>query len=915
MDLEISKTFRIVDVGTPFLAALTKSLLSSGDVILMLSSHTYLELIVSFIALLLTSVDLMCCRAPKSKLYIYTNGSNSVRADVMEKATLVKTVRDWGVVVIAIFALNAFSLNFGCFSPVFLRLIGVLSLIAIIGLCLPSLLRRSLDRKLLVGAALIVLSFIVLLTFQKVEFWLISLPIFVCGLGVLASDVKTLPVISLGSMIYAISYITCLYVPVLWRGINYLSLFFSSSIGKVVGTPISLGPSVSGIWISISFFFCIITFFFLAEERSKKQIAGSILGIVSAFVIYILIDAFWMSGEKATHSSYMLFILSLASFIPAMRFEIKPVSVERLNLISKSRVMLVGVVFVSLLLISITPYTYGREKGRIIVYERDSNMGFELPEFPKENEIFTPYQGFSAGAIGHYLRTTGYDVVDLNDTNPMTLRESLKGADVLIMMNLEKQFNPTDLEAICDFVKGGGSLLICGDHTGMFVENEEFERGRDYLNDVLWPTGIRINHDTADFMPGNWKYGVAFLPHPVTKGLGYGITASSVGASLDISGDARPIIVGKYAFSDNPDTSTPGHLGNREYEKDEQLGDLIIAASDTYGRGNILVFGDTSYFFNTAVPFLYKLLDNSVAWLMSERSVSLSILPWAGLALLVLLILFIFISVKSPAHSSSSLLPAFLSIAVALSLITSGFVNGSLIKTPELENGNIAWIDNSHINRIDSEGYSPSSIDGLIVNLMRNSYMPLVLNESFSSENVLKGSVLIIIAPTKSYTNKEVSMAKSFVSNGGVLILSTGVEDKRAVEPILNAFDMDVGSLPLGSVPWIMETHGTSEPTVTPENLEKYWHKPKFVEAYPAYAKGEHTSLAWIEYRGEHYNLILEKAYGSGRVILIGDSRFLLNENLEYLTQGPGIETKAPYQLQWLGNIELLRYMLSKRRR
>jgi hypothetical protein len=86
------------------------------------------------------------------------------------------------------------------------------------------------------------------------------------------------------------------------------------------------------------------------------------------------------------------------------------------------------------------------------------------------------------------------------------------------------------------------------------------------------------------------------------------------------------------------------------------------------------------------------------------------------------------------------------------------------------------------------------------------------------------------------------------------------------------------------------------------------------MEAYPVLADGEYQPIAWMRYNGVAYNLIIQKSVGQGNVILIGDSRFLLNENLEHLSQGEGKENREQYQLQWLGNIELLRKILTVQR-
>ncbi len=459
----------------------------------------------------------------------------------------------------------------------------------------------------------------------------------------------------------------------------------------------------------------------------------------------------------------------------------------------------------------------------------------------------------------------------------------------------------------------------------MFVSDQDFASGRDYLNDLLKPTGIRINPDTADYIPDHWQYAALALPHPITRDLDFDLTTSSVGASLSLGGKARPLIIGRFAFSDRANQTMPGHLGDRLYVQDEPLGDLVIAACDTYGMGKVLVFADTSYAFNNELPFRYRLIYNSVSWLASQKSdledyqslasvflllFGLAVYIFADRALAGLSILGKSIGGYRPRLSLLFLI--CLAFAAALSLVLAASINGSLIKAPQDPLEEVAWIDFTHLNQFNLENYRDDGVAGLTENLFRNGYLPQILQNDQEISEILKGSVAIIIAPNEDYTTKEALEIKQFVESGGLLILCAGHKSAAPLDLVLKSFGLGIRDLPLGSFPWIEETHATGgQAIVSPENLKRYWHKPKFMEAYPVQADGEYTPIAWMRYNGETYNLIIQKKAGQGNVILIGDSRFLLNENLEHLSLGTGKESREQYQLQWLGNIELMRKILT----
>ncbi|MDD2836718.1 MAG: hypothetical protein PHY05_11305, partial [Methanothrix sp.] len=523
--------------------------------------------------------------------------------------------------------------------------------------------------------------------------------------------------------------------------------------------------------------------------------------------------------------------------------------------------------------------------------------------------------GFSVGAIKRYLENMGGVVESLNSTNSRELKDTLKDANILILLNLKKGFSSTDLQSIKEYVKNGGGLLVFAEHTSMFVPDQDFASGRDYLNDVLDPTGIRINSDTADYIPEHWQYAATALPHPVTRNLGFDLTTSSVGASLSLSGKARPLIIGRFAFSDKSNQSTPGHLGDRIYEPGEVLGDLVIAACDTYGKGKVLVFGDTSYIFNNELPFRYNLVYNSASWLTSRESGYATDQYYASFFLLFALIAYIFADrtiIKRNRIKISLRFLIYLALAAALSLGLAASINNSLMKAHDEPQEDVAWIDYTHLNQFNLENYRDDGVAGLTLNLFRNGFLPQILQKDNSISDIRKGSVAIIIAPNKDYTAKEALEIKEFVEAGGLLILCAGHKSAGPMDLILKSFGLGIGELPLGSFPWIEETHATGgQAIVSPENLKRYWHKPKFMEAYPVLADGEYKPIAWMRYNGVAYNLIIQKSVGQGNVILIGDSRFLLNENLEHLSQGVGKENRDQYQLQWLGNIEILRTILT----
>jgi hypothetical protein len=77
-----------------------------------------------------------------------------------------------------------------------------------------------------------------------------------------------------------------------------------------------------------------------------------------------------------------------------------------------------------------------------------------------------------------------------------------------------------------------------------------------------------------------------FQAHPITTQVTRSTEAViSVGASLEIRPPARPVVVGRYGFSDlgNAVNERGAYLGDYQYQVGEQVGDVVLAAGGEVG--------------------------------------------------------------------------------------------------------------------------------------------------------------------------------------------------------------------------------------------------------------------------------------------------------------------------------------------
>ena len=778
---------------------------------------------------------------------------------------------------------------------------------------------------IITGLILILLSYILLLSTKIQLLWLISIPILLSGLNLTIQGAKIkrkeLHLLSVVSFIYVVFYIFVQTISVLWYYIQQFSLFTSKIIGSITLEPLLLGPSTSGLWIVIIFLIFSCCVFFLSQGK-KRNFIFNIIGLAICWITYLVILSYvdFKSKDDVLNLHYILFLFCLVpTFIYLHRNKIKdePTDILRFKNIKLKRIIKNGAVWsLTLLFISSIVLTvffgansnnFVNPKKNILFYGQNMLGTWDTPEYGKYGQTASGMFGL----LPLYLNNSGYNVkIIVNDkeeflnstlsmyenvtryvnlTNYTTIIESktinsdiLKDNDIFTVINLNTTFSIIEYEAIWDFVEKGGSLLVLGDHTdvgGMM----------NPLNHLLKPVGISFKFDDALPMDSNFNWIPCYqlTNNPIT----YKINSLDevqigVGASLDISANSFPVIIGRYGLSDNGNLLNVkmAYLGDYEYNKGEQIGDIILAASTYYGNGKVLVFGDTSSFQNIAIINSYPLINSVFSWLSSHRTASIQIAQ-IGTALILLAGAFIIFLLFKNDKIHFILFPLVLCVALLISVT----VNPMILHNEKIK-GDLVYVDASHVERFNLESYNDNSLTGLELNLMRNNYLPLLLRD-YDQDEVKNCDILIFNAPTKSFSNDEVEFLKQYIQNGGLVILATGYQDKDASMPLLREFGLDIYDLPLGPVPYT-EVNQTDE----------YEEQPRFVNSWPIATKENDNTEVFYSFNisEETYILMTLTKYGNGGLLLIADSEFLVDKNIESISD------------YWPGNIIFLKNILDE---
>jgi hypothetical protein len=777
------------------------------------------------------------------------------------------------------------------------------------------------------GVILLTVAFLLLLLSPTPTLWMASIPLLLSGLHLTSQTDerrhKELPLLAAASFGYAVVYLLIQTIPPLWHLLQQFSLLFSHGAGIITGTPLLLGPSASDLWILLIILTFLCSSILLTPKKTQAALRRFLICVLALFLIWIFYLCFLSFVSFSSNADTMTFhpVFFFLCLIPLLLYLLKydyredvraiPFMKPRTRTALKTGAAWAAVLLflsTTVLTVLIIPNSSGDNHPGKVLFSTEHMLGtWDVPQYGK-------YGRDGVGMFGLwpvYLSTLGYEpellvenaTMFLNSSqppnrnisqslnisdyvsiieSPTVTKELLEDIRVFVVTNLNASFTPEEQGIIWEYVNNGGSLLVLGDHTNVGGIQQP-------LNDLLTPVGIRFRFDAA--LPldetQKWLTCTRLLHHPVTVALaGVDELQYGVGGSLDISPGAFPIVIGTYALSDNGNRSGAdvAYLGDYAYNKGEQLGDVILVAAAYHGDGKILVFGDTSSFQNSALPFSYPFLRSTFSWLASTPNNIMSIVQ-IGLALLLFLGAILLVRFSKKNTVPFALFPVML--AVALVMTTS--VNPMLIpqNTPR---GPLVSIDASHIERFAQEPFTDESVNGLILNLQRNNYLPILLRR-FSDDTIASSQIFICIAATASFNEAQLNVLKHYMADGGYIILATGYDDREATLPLLSVFNMSIDPVPLGPVPYVEA------------NTSSYENEPRFVDSWPlTFSSNQATSYYNFTWDDTTYNLVVFQKYGSGGLLVISDSQFLLDKNIESIYD------------YWPGNIIFLKHLLDELR-
>lgn len=666
--------------------------------------------------------------------------------------------------------------------------------------------------------------------------------------------------------------------PWLWRWIEAPGAWWSTSIGaQFAEQPLQLGYSAQGLPIVITLGIWVIVRFCLVDRRFIRCAAALLL----LAVIHGATLAYFHRITGDAHSHAAVVWLSRVGWIPAALIiawvtstrladgrekDDPPWSNRRFAWCAAGA----ATVLASSSLTADLPFR--TNERHVVFYSANEGpiLNWDRPDY----DSFGPFSHGMFGLLPEYLERDGYEIAYLRDR---IVPSALADADVLVTINVNTDWEDDELETVWSFVRAGGTLLVLGDHTD--VEGSQHSQNR-----LLEPSGIRFRFDSAVASPvGGW-WNAALPFHPVTSGVSHGGELGiCVGASLELSGSrARPLVIGSLGLSDagDRDATDRAFLGNYECDPGESVGEIALVAHAKFGRGRMLVFGDTSSFQNPSMTegydsFVRRVFSWSTSPVLTVPRRPLECATALGFAMLLALL-------------ATGGLPWFAGPCVLAVLVASVAGMQQLHRAADSRElhapSRIAWIDQSHGPRVDYTADGKNTVNALSTSLMRSGCTVRYLTR-FDLSALGPNDVLVILAPVEEYRDNDVAAIERFVERGGGVLIAAGRPAQEPIEKLLGAFHLRIGDQPVGPVPL---HRSRSHLRVGVE----------YVEAWPievladdagglalvhdpgAAASVDQQTTVYGFFRGTPLAVMARK--GRGGLFLVADSYFFSDANLEH---------------------------------
>jgi hypothetical protein len=429
----------------------------------------------------------------------------------------------------------------------------------------------------------------------------------------------------------------------------------------------------------------------------------------------------------------------------------------------------------------LSPQKVNLEGKRVVAYD-EGYLNWLKPEHDN-------YGRESAGLYGMlptFVESLGAEFAHSADLSP----EDLGQADILVLIHPDQPWSKEGLDRVWQFVRDGGAVLLVAEP---HVYDGEYASS---FNQFLEPTSMRVRFDVAVAGAAFWQHSHEPVAHPAVIGIGHQRDRFGMGeaSSIDIRWPARPILVGRWGWSDPGSDAVLTEVFR--LEEGEKLGDLVLAAEQRVGRGTVAVLADATGIKNEGISQAYPFVGRLLGHLANPAGN-----PQVGWRQVLAVVASLMLAVLLAWQPDPRRLAA-VAVLMAVAMIGCQTLTGARARI--LPDGrrhkaynNVAYIDDAHLGTFSDMAWAYDGIVSLKLNLMRNGYLPLMAPD-LRDDRLERADLLVSVGPARHYSGAERSAVARFVHGGGTLISTVGGGWANASSELLADFQLEVPRSPVG---------------------------------------------------------------------------------------------------------------------
>ena len=417
-----------------------------------------------------------------------------------------------------------------------------------------------------------------------------------------------------------------------------------------------------------------------------------------------------------------------------------------------------------------------RKQGRVLIEELHSDWEWTTRAY--DTSWYGRKSGYNYYCLAEYL-SHYYHVEASRDS---LLPELLSRFDVVMLKTPTTPYSEREMEALVDFVDGGGGLWLIGDHTNVFGTST-------YLNQLAGRFGLRLRYDSTYDLK-TLALSVFRAPpvfkHPVVAYLPDYLFATS--CTVDAPFLSENMILGHALKAADLDYARMSFFP-RKNDQNYSFGVFLQQGGLKHGKGRLAIFTDSTCFSNFFMFMTGKLelALGTIEWLNRTNR-----LAWVKVLLVILGLVCLARLLAALRHRErmqilAVVLPGVLfGLAVAV-LVYDGLVRWSY-RLPEPHSDYVHVAFESEHSGIELPTRrlitNPEmSLHTFFVWTQRLGFFPSI--ESSLEDALAKGDLVVIANPVVPFEPEELADLAGYVSGGGNLLVLVDPLNKGEAQPQL----------------------------------------------------------------------------------------------------------------------------------